>query len=251
MQGLIIDTVGVEIEGCFLNRDELIRNLSSKFGNDLFNKIQVSRDASVEMRVINNLNDSFVHHSRETRSISRGSGNVAGFELITYPLSIDEMEKIIFKVLPELSLMGEVESKRAALHVHVGFPSNLNSIKNLIKCGEILDPLLFKIAGFGKAYRGKINHSVYAFPITAGPIVKNRDNYYRILDIKKALKAESFQDFWKTYGISSDYAFPEVNRYSPGRYIAFNLFSMLLRQTVEFRHFNSTLNPTYAIAVIK
>ena len=256
-QGLILETVGVEIEGGNLTRNQVFNGLMQKYGeNYTMRNLIVSRDASVESRAVfvgrnGNNSQAILQHSDAGRNLRNGNSETLGFEIISQPLQINEMEEMLWKVLNFLSANGEIESPRAAFHIHVGFPYGLSAIKNALRCAKIFDPVLFRIAGFGKEYRGKINNSIYALPVENGPCVTNGQYWYKLLNINDALKVRTLSDFWKFYGISSNSSKPEVSRYSPGRYFATNLFSLLLRPTIEFRHFNSTLNPRYAIASVK
>ena len=74
-QGLILETVGVEIEGGNLTRNQVFNGLMQKYGeNYTMSNLNVSRDASVESRAVfvgrnGNNSQAILQHSDAGRNL--------------------------------------------------------------------------------------------------------------------------------------------------------------------------------------
>jgi len=249
----ILDTVGFEIESIGLTRNEMSAILDT-LPSSVYSMLHLDRDASVEFnaRSIGGTSLAVSTHTTEYNRLPiTGRSSTYGYELISSPVSISTAENILWNLLPKLQSGGDFTHERAAFHVHVGFGCSIKILKRAMMLGLKVDPLLFRIAGMGRKFRGESNHSIYARPLSNGPSVyhSSSSTYYRMLDPQKAIASSTIREFFNCYAISVDNSSPV--RYHPARYFAWNLYSLLLHGTIEFRHFNQTLSPTLAISVVK
>lgn len=254
--GVILDTIGIELESIALHKDvvaKILREMPGRLGLNF----KVHRDASSEMKVIPvNIKNGrrqdmvmFNYHTTSARKIFKEHGSmVVGYELISSPMTIDIVELSLWALLPQLENNGDFFSERCATHVHVGMAKNLGFIKSLFKLGLWADDLFFAVAGLGKRFRGYSNNAIYARPLISGPYVSYRGSYYQILNWKRALEAESLYDFYTSYAVDIN---GNIQKYHPARYFAINLFSVLLHGTIEFRHANQCFNPGLVTAYTK
>lgn len=247
MTGLLIETVGIELEGLGITQEKL----SALVSRDpyLCNRIGITHDASAEL-YIKKLRDNInvVDHNTIVAGL-RGNKFVSGYEAVSVPLSFDETDKAMTRLMDILKANGEFFSPRASMHIHVGFAHNLSLMKTALLLGLYLDSLLFQLGAMGEEFRGSINESVYCRPLTGGQVaICGNRSKYRILSPEKALSATSLEDFWATYAVNPN---RPPNRYIAGRYFAWNLFSVILHGTIEYRYFNQTLNVNTASAITR
>lgn len=233
------NTIGLEIEGGMSTIDHIRDVLPFRVSDGAIIKA-VTHDASVES-IMSGLTakTSIYLGSATLRRYMRPKNNfTAGYEIVTNPLTIDSMRDVVRKLTCTLIKSGEIFSPRSSIHVHVGFPSGLVFLRNATLMGIAVEPLLYKIAGMGNEYRGAINNSAYARALALPPVTRLLDsNKYAILSPQRAAESKSSNNFWNNFGIDRS----ERERYLPLRYIAVNLYSVLLRGTLEFRFFNLTL----------
>lgn len=228
------DTIGVEFEGVTQTRGTVSHILSYLGSN-----ISVTRDASVESvtRMVTDNLSIFMGSSllRTNLMTSRNDEVVAGYEIVTIPLKRDEMKSVTNKVLAGLRKGGEIFSPRASIHFHIGFPQGYVFLKNAVAMGLKIEPLFYKLAGMGRPYRGEINHSAFARPLRSPPAVKmSSGSGYLVLNPEDSINAEDTTGFWGRFGIKP----ADSGRYVPLRYFAINLYSVLIRSTMEYRFFN-------------
>jgi len=326
-----LDSVGMEKEGILLNKELMPDRLFPVLKNLFPNKsvINITRDASTEfiadlLRIGPSRSLYVSSHTKASRNINgigRGNSTVFGYELYTNPLSIEEMEKLVFPLIYTLVEMGDSVSKRAAVHFHVGFAQNLRLMKRLLKICLALDPVLFRLGGMGGTFRGYCNNAAYARPLLAPLAVKlvqdsgtvpssltftNRTfrdtanaarnfarelernatgtssweepdedseefdeeireeqeidssprinvynqlnfDYSLIINAEQALGAADIETFWASFGVSSR----NIRKTHPSRYTGCNFYSILAHGTMEFRHFNDSLNPILLISIAK
>lgn len=254
----VIDTLGFEIEGTILTIAEVVK-LLSKFGpfsedgeNGSDSHIKkVFRDASVEsnMSISDSGNKLFLGNSI-IRNLSerRGFQTVTtGFEIITQPLTPQQADEFLSFALPKLASAGEIFSPRASIHIHTGFPTMLDALRNAVSLGLKFEGLLYRIAGLGNEYRGSINHSIYAKPLAIPPVIPTSGISFLRLCPEKAQFADTLENFWKHFAITPGYN----HRYHPARYFGWNVYSSRLIDTIEFRYFNLCLNPNFVISVAR
>lgn len=242
------DTIGLEFEGTAKTREDMYSKLP--IANERRNLIiTVTRDASVEGK-LKCLTD-FTRVYTGNRLLSgclRGSETIiSGYEMVTRPLSLETMRLVVKNVINTQAKVGDLFSPRSSIHVHVGFPSGLIFLKSAVALGLRVEPLLFKIAGMGRPYRGSINQSAYCRPLNLPPAVRIIDSdLCAVLDPVGALESDNIEGFWNKFGINLG----EGDRYIPVRYTGFNVYSIKIRGTLEFRFFNWCDKSKYVESVV-
>lgn len=175
LYGQDLGTVGVEFEGVGLERQALIAGLATEISRKYTkwgNVLTVGRDASVEFVAerykIGNRMIAVSSHTKAARKLSGfgGIGKVVmGYELITAPLEIRQLEPIVYDLVYGLMSKGDFFSNRASTHFHIGFPHNLRMLKSLLRVSLMLDPLMYRLGGMGGNFRGNSNQACYARPL--------------------------------------------------------------------------------------
>lgn len=236
------NTIGWELEGTSLPIESLT-GLDSRFIST------VTKDASVESfeDAITTSMRLFLGKRDIVGKMSPARRRVIGFEVVSRALELHDTESSLISTTNVLRKNGEIFSPRSSFHVHTGFPYGMVFAKNILEFGKVFEPLLFKIAGMRNEYRGAINRSAYARPLSAPPAVHiEGDSCYAVLSPLSALKADNMRGVWGAYGKHPD---SSPQRYHPARYFASNLYSMALRGTMEYRYFNFSLRSGDLIAV--
>lgn len=165
-------------------------------------------------------------------TIKRDGSINNGGELVSPPLDFNDPEKRgqVDRAVRCLQRAGALPDKRAGIHVHIGC-QDLNAIQIAAVCRFFykFEDVLYRIASSGwetirpgALYRGR---SSYAKPLQADVIKR----------MTKVRNMENLRDAWQ--GGETDAIF------GTRRYHAVNLESWWLRGTIEFRLFNSSLNP--------
>jgi len=243
--GVILDRMGFEIEGLFGTRDEIHSLMRTIFGDSNFIE-GIHRDASTETPCYSV--NGFGVINLPDRLLKDAERRTLGYEIVSKPLSISEMEIFIPKVLIGLQRFGERFSPRTSIHIHVGFPESFYMLKKGLKLGSIMDALLFRLAGLGNPFRGSINSSIYCRPLSFAPFVIGEDSGSKFqLNPLAGLGAKNMKEIWNGYFIN--YERGENERFHPARYFAWNLYSVLIRGTLEFRYFNLCLNPEWIMTI--
>jgi hypothetical protein len=193
--GQFLDTIGIEMESCYLSQrkvqDFLCQKLYRKYGREGI--LNVVRDASVES-IYENLmvggrrnlpvysHTTALNRIRQIRS-REDSRATMGYEIVINPIEISELEKLLFFITNSLVENGDYVSERASTHFHIGFVNNLRMMKNLLLVCLQIDPLLYRLGGMGGIYRGFLNGSAYARPLLNScvvPIAKSSQERSRI-----------------------------------------------------------------------
>ena len=249
-------TIGIEIEGAALTRESVAKMIKSDAGNADPSILirEIAKDASVESRSIEITDrvNLFLGNTFLSRNLIRGGDvDTLGYEIVTKPMNRPQMKRILTTTMSILKKRGEIFSPRSSIHVHIGFPKGLIFYKTSTAMGFKVEPLLYKLAGMGTSYRGQINRSAYAKPLCLPPAVRicpdvaGKDPELFCLDPRGAVRAADEQTFWLKFGLSMG----DTNRYTPLRYFGINLFSVLIRGTLEFRMWNFTDNVKHIVAV--
>jgi hypothetical protein len=248
MPGNLPNTLGAEFESVITTREEMIRLLKLE-ANRSSDYRSVTRDASVESPAIRVGQNSclFMGNKLLRENIrNRGENITSGYEIVTYPLEMIDMRRVISQTINIQVGLGEIFSERSSIHIHAGFPEGLIFLKSAVALGLKIEPLFFKIAGMGSKFRGYSNHAAYCRPLALPPAVKLVDSpKLALLSPKSAIEAEDEESFWGKFGIRSG----DRERYNPLRYMGINVFSILLRGTLEFRFFNYCSISKYVEAV--
>jgi hypothetical protein len=236
-------TTGVEFESV-INSREAMQRLADELGSMTKG---LTRDASVEsvVGILPNgfrifLGSSFLRKSFMVDTF------VAGYELVSQPLMDESLQSFIMRMTNIQAKNGEIFSERSSIHIHSGFPTGFVFYKPVIALGLRVEPLLYKLAGMGNEFRGLYNNCAYCRPLALPPAVAmNGTKSLAVLDPEGALWADDEAGFWGKLGTSPG----SRERYNPLRYFGINVFSVLLRGTLEFRHFNFCNNGKYVEAV--
>lgn len=246
--GSVLDTIGLELETCNTDPRPLAESMS-KYGLDHY--FRRDRDASSEMflkRLTSRLIFIDPHGAFDNARVQTVT---TGIELISNPMSWEVCSKVVPILTGELIKLGELErSTRGAIHVHVGFPTNFGSLKNALLFSLKFESLFYQLGTMGYQFRGSTNRGIYCRPhSTYGPpAVTCEDGRARqILNVDDLLECGNADDFWRLYGVNSR----EPKRYHPSRYFGVNLLSTLIHGTLEFRHFNVSLNSRMLLSIMR
>lgn len=240
-------TLGLELESVIASREDMIKALKLESKKSPHIK-SVTRDASVESPLCNigETSSLFLGNKLLRDGMRRRNPVVCGYEVVTYPLEMDVMRQVINQTINMQVRMGEIFSERSSIHVHAGFPEGLIFSKGAVAMGLKVEPLFYKIAGMGSTFRGITNHSAYCRPLALPPAVRLTDSdKLAILNPEASLSSDSSNRFWNCFGIRPG----DRERYNPLRYFGINVFSTLLRGTLEFRFFNFCTVSKYVEAI--
>lgn len=160
-------------------------------------------------------------------SISRGA------EIVSPPLNFENQDDLlqVRQVVDCLRNAGATVDKRAGIHVHVD-ASDLSAHKlaNIVRFVYKFEDVLIRIAssGWRQIREYALNQYAQLMPLT---MVKK---------MTKVRDGEALSDAWGNY----------ESVFSRSRYHMVNLESWWVRGTVEFRIFNSSMNPDRVLAYI-
>lgn len=248
-QGIIIDATGLELEldnsdPNVLNNSWAKLNLGTWFRRD--------RDASSETFLKKLTERLICVDPFGIMKNMRSMGTIAaGQEIISIPMYWPEVETAVPLLLMELSRIGELEkATRGAIHVHVGFPHSLSALKAALLLSTRFESLFYQLGTMGYTFRGDTNHAIYCRPHSGvgPPVVQCEDGRYRqVISVDDLLEADSLESFWRSLSVGQK----DLKRYHPSRYFGINIYSVLLHGTLEFRHFNVTLNHRFLLSIMK
>lgn len=260
---MITDRVGIELEVEDIPQDSLPRGNMWNITHDA----STERNRLVRMKINNSYN--LVYNNAITREASRNvllGGELVSKNNLTYGEGQKEyLEKELDRTIAALIEAGESPySYRGSTHFHVNFPiwdldsdDGLHILRRAAILGANLEELFFHIGGMGYKYRGVIiNNSAYCRPITGkGPQVVLCNNGGRVENVQvfildDLLKARNMTEWWKRVG-NTPREPGSVNRYHPARYTWLNLYSPILRGTLEFRVFNKSLSRMLITSALK
>lgn len=242
-------TIGLEFESIINTREHISELLPYDFSNGDHPIYAVTRDASVEAKYLQVGKNTSIYLGRQSlrNGVKKKSPPyTGGFEIVTKPLSKTEMRDTICKIVNAISRGGEIFSPRSSIHVHIGYPRGFIFLKTAMALGLKVESLMYKIAGMGMHYRGETNRSAYARALANPPVVRATNSKLYLLDPAGARDSSNMMDFWQKLGL--DYRI-EHNRYTPLRYFGLNIYSVLLRGTMEWRYFNFSFSPKKVQAV--
>lgn len=269
---------------------EKVRRVWMMVMGDHADRINIVHDASIEfiadwVRTDTRLLSISQHTAaaKHLYGIGQGSSRIMGTELFTTPMELPEFEATIYPMIDVLKRFGDYTSKRASVHYHFGFANNLRLLKNLLRLCLQLDPVLYRLGGMGDTFRGNINYAAYARPLMnacAVPVTNNRKlsltesltlshaqkaaklqamknddagrinaQWVQIINPFAALDATSIEDFWAAFGVN--YPSGGSIKYNPPRYSGCNFFAIASHGTMEFRHFNQSMNTPLLVAIPK
>ncbi len=195
-------------------------------------RINGNHDASVESEI-------YYKHNRVTR---------LGTEIISYPFyTYSAMAEWVNDTINKLIAEGANENTwRDSIHIHIGFPAtNIEFLKKTLLWAQKIDPHLFRLGSARREHRGFKNDFLYTRPLCSPQIVKTRNGYGKCFIVNDLLKVKTERGFWTRYGDSLNL----TGRYVAQRYVGVNFYSLRRHGTLEFRHFNKTLNAAFIISL--
>lgn len=283
--GMYLDSVGVEYESTSFSTGEIAKILNSRL-NPILGKfaenINVTRDASTEFvaEVIKS-SSNFLKVSRHTEladrlsGMNQGNGMTMGFELYTNPLEIPDLAKLIYPLMFTLQSAGDFTSSRASVHFHIGYVNNMRLLKNLLRVCLMMEPVLYRLGGMGGTFRGGHNLAAYARPLLNSAVAfigrkavtlnttpeelqqmmqeaesgkQKKSKAVQVINASAALEADSIEKFWAAFGVN----YKGTNsKYHPCRYSGTNFFAINSHGTIEFRHFNQSMDASLIMAIAK
>lgn len=262
-RGRLFETVGLEIEGVLMDRNEMEKDFMRKLGNlmgRLVTKVSLDRDASTEsfaetLRIGDVFRKINMHTKAYSNLANRGTGNTAvyGYEYKTVPIEMKDLERVLYPLIFTLYEFGDVISDRTSIHIHTGFANNFRMLNSLLTIMLSLEPVLYRLGGMGGTFRGHLNNAAYCRPMLNSCVVpvsrEGSSRYAQILNPREAIRATNIEDWWARMGI--DYDASGQHKYHPSRYAGMNFFSVYSHGTAEWRYFNKSFNVPLVIAIVK
>lgn len=261
--GEFLDTVGIEYEGIGLDREtvgQCITRMTRDYNQNT--RVNVVHDASTEFNASYvRTNAGIVLVSNHTKEMSDILGRqiqgvrTMGYELVTYPLHVPELGKLLYPMVASLVNNGDFVSDRASTHFHIGFANNLVFLQSLLEISLMVDPVLYRLGGMGRTFRGRTNQCAYARPLlhsaAVNVVTRNPEKRYaKVINPLAALSAKTIEEFWASFGVEYKLG-GGSSKYHPSRYGGINFFSVPQHGTIEFRHCNQTHDVFMIIAVAK
>lgn len=243
----ILETVGLEIETEKIHMSRISDELDSsawKVDND----VSIQSDCSL-------LSNGLIVSGSVPERIRVSDRITLGVEFVLNPpFSLEGGgEPLLDKIkslCDTLMKFGESsQNKRAGIHVHIASPMNLGILKTYMVMGANMEDIFYLLATQGYTFRGQLaNESAYCRPITQfGPPCMpisgslHEGKYAQIFTIPELVKTKTLKEFWWRYGNVNMNG--DTEHMHPVRYTWLNLYSLLAHGTMEFRVFNTTLNP--------
>lgn len=160
----------------------------------------------------------------------------------------------VAKLLDFLEQHGEGVDAKTSIHVHVnigGFP--LFAMHQLLNVGAYLEAAMYRLAcAEAGVHRGNLAYDYgYCRPITdIGPPVTPTasDRCRQVFSVDTLLQARDWTEFRQALGRYDSWG---GGKYHEARYVWLNPVSFFVRGSIEFRIFNSTLQPRYVQAWVE
>lgn len=244
MIGLKDQCFGVEVEMTGLTREDAAEVLAEYFGTRARHtgggydawKVRdpegqdwkLVRDISICTEIPDENGDGYVDISDRDYMV----------ELVTPKLAYDHLP-VLQDCLRRLSQAGAKVNDSCGIHVHVDAVNhNRQSLKNLIGIMYSKEDILFKALQVDETRARKWCQKVRE------PMLRQA----RTLSADETKDLTMLEDIW--YAGFEDEELTRHHHYNKSRYYALNLHSTFYRGTVEFRCFNSTLDPALAAAYV-
>ena len=241
MVGLKDQCFGVEVEMTGITRRQAARALADYFGTEA-QYIGGTYDTWVvkdtRRKTWKLVSDSSILAERKTVSgydviPDDDEGRDYWVEMVTPKLTYDQLP-VLQECMRRVERAGAKVNESCGIHVHVdGANHNRQSLKNLIGIMFSKEDILFKALKVNgeraKRWCKKVRE----------PMLRQA----RTLSADETKDLTALEEIWYEGNV-------EHNHYNPTRYHALNLHSMFYRGTVEFRCFNSTLDPGLAAAYV-
>ncbi len=247
MIGMKEQCFGVEIEMTGITREEAARALADYFGTapqywghtyDAWNvtdpsgkKWKLMSDASIHPECQSE--DGYLRLEKDSRE-----GKPYKVEMVTPKLTYAELPRLQ-ECMRRVTAIGAKVNDSCGLHVHVDASNhNRQSLKNLIGIMYSKEDILFK------ALRVNEERAAQWCQKVREPMLKKA----RTLSSDETSNLSLLENIW--YEGFEDDGRTRRDHYNASRYYALNLHSVFYRGTVEWRCFNSTLDPVQAAAYV-
>ena len=238
MIGMKDQYFGVEVEMTGITREQAATALAAYFATDAryvggaYDKWCVTDRDGKEWTV---MSDSSIHGEQKIGSGYRATGDYRyRVEMVTPKLTYAELPKLQ-ECVRQVRHAGAKANSSCGIHVHVDAANhNRQSLKNLISIMYSKEDLLFKALQVNEVRAIRFCKKVRE------PMLRKA----------RALSAEETPDLTQLERIWYEGDVHKTDHYNWTRYYALNLHSVFYRGTVEWRCFNSTLNPNLATAYV-
>lgn len=247
MIGMKEQCFGVEIEMTGVTRKEAAHALADYFGTTpryygrTYDAWIVKDPAGKEWKL---MSDSSIHPECQSEDgylrLKKNSekGKRYKVEMVTPKLTYAELPRLQ-ECMRRVRAIGAKVNNSCGLHVHVDASNhNRQSLKNLIGIMYSKEDLLFKALQVNEA------RAIEWCQKVREPMLKQA----RTLSAEETSDLTQLEDIWYE-GFEND-GRTRRDHYNKSRYYALNLHSVFYRGTVEWRCFNSTLDPTKAAAYV-
>ena len=242
MVGLKEQCFGVEIEMTGITREQAARALAEYFGTEAQYRggtydTWVAKD--VRRQIWKLMSDSSILSERKTDDgyefvIDESEERSYWVEMVTPKLTYDQLP-VLQECMRRVQRAGAKVNGSCGIHVHVdGANHNRQSLKNLICIMFSKEDILFKALQVNETRAKKWCKKVRE------PMLREA----------RALSSDETADLTELERIWYEGNDGHGEHYNRTRYHALNLHSMFYRGTVEFRCFNSTLDPGLAAAYV-
>ena len=241
MIGLKDQCFGVEVEMTGITREQAAWALADYFGTEAQYQGGTYGTWTVKdprRKTWKLMSDSSILAERKTGSDYEtipddDEGRDYWVEMVTPKLTYDQLP-VLQECMRRVERAGAKVNESCGIHVHVdGANHNRQSLKNLIGIMFSKEDILFKALQVNgeraKRWCKKVRE----------PMLRQA----RTLSADETKDLTELEEIWYEGNV-------EHNHYNPTRYHALNLHSMFYRGTVEFRCFNSTLDPGLAAAYV-
>ncbi|WP_325213483.1 amidoligase family protein [Oscillibacter sp.] len=247
MIGMKEQCFGVEIEMTGITREEAAHILADYFGTtprhwgrtydawvvkDLAGKEwKLMSDSSIHPECLSE--DGYLRLDKDS-----AEGGPYKVEMVTPKLAYRDLT-CLQECMRQLTAMGAKVNDSCGLHVHVDASNhNRQSLKNLIGIMYSKEDLLFKALRVNEA------RAIEWCQKVREPMLKKA----RTLSAEETPDLTQLENIWYE-GFEND-GRTRRDHYNKSRYYALNLHSVFYRGTVEWRCFNSTLDPAKAAAYV-
>ena len=234
---------GVEIEMTGITREEAAHALADYFGTTpkywgrTYDSWIVQDPAGKKWKL---MSDSSIHPECQAEDgylrLDKDSeaGRPYKVEMVTPKLTYDELPRLQ-ECMRRVKAIGAKVNDSCGLHVHVDASNhNRQSLKNLIGIMYSKEDILFK------ALQVKEDRAARWCKKVREPMLKKA----RLLSADETPDLTLLENIWYEGEVD------KTDHYNWTRYYALNLHSVFYRGTVEWRCFNSTLNPDRATAYV-
>lgn len=243
MIGMKEQCFGVEIEMTGVTREEAAQALAGYFGTTpryyghTYDSWTVQDPAGKKWKL---MSDASIHPEcqGEDGYLRLDKDSAEGYpykvEMVTPKLTYDELPRLQ-ECMRRVKAIGAKVNGSCGLHVHVDASNhNRQSLKNLIGIMYSKEDILFKALQVNEARAKRWCKKVRE------PMLKKA----------RLLSADETQDLTLLENVWYEGKVKKTDHYNWTRYYALNLHSVFYRGTVEWRCFNSTLDPVQAAAYV-